>query len=334
MGRDFSPLDQQKGIQGGWSERGLEQALWTAQAVSSYREAAEALQWLAGQSVSRSTLHRLVEQYGGLLAERRREEGERLWESGVRGEELPVPREGPKQEMGISLDGVMVWVAGGWHEVKVGSCFVWGPGKDGTVEARNIGYWAAYGDVEVFRRTMWGYAYHRGLGLEGKAVIIGDGASWIDGFAEMYCPKRVRVVDGYHAVAHLWALGREAFGEEAATWVENVKQLLWEGKVESVIRECAAVLARQSGWSEGVARTAEYFRERRAQLDYPAFREAGYPIGSGTVESACKGIGWRCKGRGQRWKSKGLGAILALRSAGMGGEREWNQAWRQIRQAA
>lgn len=48
-----------------------------------------------------------------------------------------------------------------------------------------------------------GYADHRGLGLTGKRVVIGDGAAWIDGFAEMYGPKRVRIVDGYHAVEHL-----------------------------------------------------------------------------------------------------------------------------------
>jgi hypothetical protein len=333
-GRGFFPLDQEKGIEGGWSERGLEQVLWIAQAVSSYREAEEALQRLAGQSVPRSTIHRLVERYGGRLAEGRRKEAEGLWERGVRGDEIPAPREGPKKEMGISLDGVMVWVDGGWHEVKVGSCFEFGPGKDGEVEVRPIGYWAGYGEVEVFRRTMWGYAYHRGLGLEGKAVVIGDGASWIDGFAEVYCPKGVRVVDWYHAVEHLWALGREAFGEEAAKWVENVKQKLWEGRIEQVIRDCEEVLGRKSGWREGVVRTAEYFRERREQMDYPAFRKAGYPIGSGTVESACKGISWRCKGRGQRWKAQGLVAILALRSAGMGGEAEWNRAWKEIGLAA
>ncbi len=162
--------------------------------------------------------------------------------------------------------------------------------------------------------------------------IIGDGAAWIDGFAQMYCPKHVRVVDWYHAVEHLWALGREAFGQEAAQWVEKVKQKLWEGKVERVIQECEKVLARKSEWSAEVARTAEYFRER--QMEYLAFRKAGYRIGSGTVESACKGIGWRCKGRGQRWRSKALGAMSALRSAGMGGKRQWNLAWKQICQAA
>jgi hypothetical protein len=144
----------------------------------------------------------------------------------------------------------------------------------------------------------------------------------------------VRVVDGYPAVEHLWALGREAFGEEADCWVEDVKQKLWEGKVERVIPECEEVLGRRSGWSGEVARTAEYFRERRVQMESPAFRKAGYPIGSGTVESACTGIGWRCKGRGQRWKAKGWGAIFALRRAGRGGQREWNQAWRQMGQAA
>ena len=334
MGRDFSPLDEEKGIEGGWSEGGLEQVLWTAQAMSSYREAEEALERLAGQSVPRSTIHRLVEQYGGRLVEQRREEAEQLWKKGEQGGVIPEPREGQKEVLGISLDGVMVWVNDGWHEVKVGSCFEFGPGKDGQVEVCNLGYWAEHGDVGVFRQTMWGYAYHRGLGLEGKAVVIGDGAPWIDGFAEMYCPKRERIVDWYHAVEHLWALGREAFGEEASKWVEQAKQKLWKGEVEQVIQACEEVLETKSEWNAGAARTAEYFRERREQMDYPAFRQAGYPIGSGMVESACKGIGWRCKGRGQHWKSKGLGAMLALRSAGMGGKREWEQACKQIGLAA
>jgi hypothetical protein len=85
--------------------------------------------------------------------------------------------------------------------------------------------------------------------------------------------------------------------------------LLWEGKVERVIPECEEVLGRRSGWSAEVAQTAEYFRERRVQMESPAFRKAGYPIGSGTVESACTGIGWRCKGRGQHCKAKGGVAI-------------------------
>jgi hypothetical protein len=87
-----------------------------------------------------------------------------VWESGVRGEEIPAPREGAKEEMGISLDGVMVWVEESGHEARVGRCCEFGLGAEGEVEARHSGYWAGSGDVEVFRRTMWGYASHRGRG--------------------------------------------------------------------------------------------------------------------------------------------------------------------------
>lgn len=182
---------------------------------------------------------------------------------------------------------------------------------------------------------MWWYAYHRGLGLEGKAVVIGDGASWIDGFVETYCPGGVRIVGWYHAVERLWALGKEAYGEEAVPWVEEMKRHLWEGRVEEVVVGCETALAAGKEWNDGVTGTAEYFRVRTEQMRYPAYRQAGYPlgIGSGTVESGCKGIAWRCRGRGQRWKTKGLRSILALRSARMGGRREWDWAWEQVRQA-
>ena len=334
MGPGFFPLEEQLQILEGWSEGAVEQVLWTAQVVSSYREAEEALARWAGVALSRSTIQRMVVKYGGALAQRQEEESELLWGSGMPGREIPPPREGQKEEVGIGLDGVMVWVDDGWHEVKVGSCFEFGPGEDGEVEARNISYLAGYGEVELFRRKMWWHAYHHGLGLEGKGVVIGDGASWIDSFAQSYCPGGVRIVDWYHAVEHLWALGREAYGEGAREWVEGMKRWLWRGEVEEVAVGCERVLAAREGWSEGVRRTAEYFLERVEQMRYPAFREAGYPLGSGTVESACKGIGHRCKGRGQRWKRKGLVAILALRSAGMGEAKEWSWAWEQMRQAA
>jgi len=95
----------------------------------------------------------------------------------VKGEEPTPPREGQKAELGIGLDGVMVHVDGEWHEVKVGCCFEFGPGKGGGVEAQEVGYLAWYGEVEEFRRTMWGYAYHRGLGMGGKGGVIGDGVN-------------------------------------------------------------------------------------------------------------------------------------------------------------
>lgn len=331
----FSPLDEQLKAHGGWSEALVEMALWASQAASSYREAEEMLERLAGISVSKSTLHRMVETYGGEVAQRQEEEARDLWESEAQGEKISPPRQEPKKHLGIALDGVMVWVEDGWHEVKVGSCFEFGPNQVGEVAAHSVGYLGWYGEeVDTFRRTLWGYAYHHGLGLSGKAVVLGDGATWIDGFATTYCPGGVRIVDWYHAMEHVWALGREAYGEEAGTWVKKVEEKLWKGDIPGVIRECREVLGKKEGWSSGVGRTAEYFEQRQEHMRYPEYRAAGYPIGSGVVESACKGIAWRCKNRGQRWKEKGLRAILALRGAGMSGSTGWNEVWNEIRQAA
>lgn len=131
-------------------------------------------------------------------------------------------------------------------------------------------------------------------------------------------------MDWYHAMEHLWAFGKEAFGEgEAEGWVKGVEGLLWGGEVEEVVKACEEILKGREGWSDVAKRVPGYFRERVEQMRYPKFREAGYPVGSGTVESGCKGFAWRCKGRGQRWKGEGLRAMLALRAAGMSGKGEW-----------
>lgn len=77
---------------------------------------------------------------------------------------MPPPREGQKEAPGIGLDGVMVWVDDGWHEVKVGCRFELGPGRRGEVEAWRIGCRAFYGDGEAFRRRMGGMPITGGWG--------------------------------------------------------------------------------------------------------------------------------------------------------------------------
>jgi hypothetical protein len=46
---------------------------------------------------------------------------------------------------------------------------------------------------------------------------------------------------------------------------------------------------------------ANYFRTNARRMRYQEFREEGYPIGSGMVESGCKNVvGARLKGPGNR----------------------------------
>ena len=69
-----------------------------------------------------------------------------------------------------------------------------------------------------------------------------------------------------------------------------------------------------------------YFRNQSARMNYPAYRRKGYPIGSGSVESANRHVvGVRVKQSGMRWLDEGVRGILALRAL-LRSER-WTQWW-------
>lgn len=59
----------------------------------------------------------------------------------------------------------------------------------------------------------------------------------------------------------------------------------------------------------------KYITYNKDRMRYATMRTAGLPIGSGVTEGACKSlVTVRTKGSGQRWKSKGVNAVLTLRA--------------------
>ena len=134
---------------------------------------------------------------------------------------------------------------------------------------------------------------------EELVVCLGDGAPANWSQFGLHFPNRVEVLDWYHAVEHLWAAARDRWGEDSArveAWMEARKEELWEGEVAAVL----TALRAGKGESE-----VHYFETNRHRMRCAEFRAQGYPIGSGTVESACKRvIGARLKQAG-RWTKMG-----------------------------
>ena len=65
-------------------------------------------------------------------------------------------------------------------------------------------------------------------------------------------------------------------------------------------------------------------------MHYQHFRQAGYPLGSGTVEAACKLVMQaRMKQAGMRWSRDGAQAMLALRSVLL--SERWDELWATFR---
>ena len=73
-----------------------------------------------------------------------------------------------------------------------------------------------------------------------------------------------------------------------------------------------------------------YFETNKERMRYKEFREKGYFIGSGVVESSCKHvIADRLKKSGMRWLTEGANAILQLRICFL--NKEWNSFWKNRR---
>jgi len=72
-----------------------------------------------------------------------------------------------------------------------------------------------------------------------------------------------------------------------------------------------------------------YLELRAAHLQYATFRAAGYPIGSGSVESANKLlVEARLKGAGMHWARVHVNPLVALRTVAYGDG--WAEAWPRI----
>ena len=155
---------------------------------------------------------------------------------------------------------------------------------------------------------------------EELVVCLGDGAPANWSQFGLHFPNRVEVLDRYHAVEHLWAAARDRWGEDSArveAWMEARKEELWEGEVAAVL----TALRAGKGESE-----VHYFETNRHRMRCAEFRAQGYPIGSGTVESACKRvIGARLKQAGMRWTKMGAQAVLSLRTQLLSGR--WDAIW-------
>ena len=106
------------------------------------------------------------------------------------------------------------------------------------------------------------------------------------------------------------------------------KDLLWQGKVEEVVASLEALSRGPSG--EAAREQIHYFQANKERMRYAEFRSRGYPIGSGSVESACKRVvGARLKGSGMCWSKQGAQFVLALRAAKLSGR--WKEAWKATR---
>jgi hypothetical protein len=157
-----------------------------------------------------------------------------------------------------------------------------------ALRAKNMRYFADISEAEEFGKLLWATGCAFNADLCPELIFLGDGAIWIWNLVGKYYPQAVQIVDWFHAEEHLEVVAAAAFTDltERAAWLEPVTQALWDGQVEDVILACQSLATT----CLKACQAATYFSNNLERMRYGRFRAAGYMIGSGTIESACKQI--------------------------------------------
>jgi hypothetical protein len=313
-------------------------------ALHSFDQVALALNEDWGTRLDGKQVQRWVERLGVVVAAARDAEV-RAFE---RGQRPGGPANAPSLLV-VGMDGGRVQTrekAGGngsrWREDKVGTLTSYQPG-DGTLEhpPRPLvtSYVATMGATEAFGKLLRVEAERRGLRQATTVLVLGDGGNWIDPLSAREQLHDQRIVDYYHAAEHLYdaawaALGRES--PEAGRLAEQLKDALWDGRVDQVIRRLQQHAERLGPPQDRdgpehprrvLANNVGYFQTHRRHMDYPTYRRKGWPIGSGVTESGVKQFNKRVKGSEQFWSLPGVETILSLRALWLSQDDRWQRYW-------
>jgi hypothetical protein len=179
------------------------------------------------------------------------------------------------------------------------------PHGEWQIRAENITYFTDICPAGELSHLFWATGVQRNAHLAQELVILGDGAQWIWNLVAE--TKAIQIVDWFHACEYLAPVAEVAFKdpEKQAAWLQKVKADLWQGRLEAVIAACAACL-KADREDDPAQKAVTYFENNKHRMDYAHYRQQGYQIGSGTIESAAKQIGLlRMKVPGAIWNLDG-----------------------------
>jgi len=201
-------------------------------------------------------------------------------------------------------------------------------GNPDKMQATEIEYRSELSHAEEFGQLLWASGLSAQIDRAQEQVFVCDGAVWIWKLVEQYFPDAVQIVDWYHACQYLYPIAEAVFGpsmQDKKTWITETKGLLWNGEIDAVIAACRKQ-QQLAPAQDAAAKAISYFTNNAQRLDYLHFREMGYFIGSGTIESACKQIvSARLKKPGARWLEVNVSLIAKARAAYLSGDQIWQK---------
>lgn len=297
----------------------------------SFALAADAYSDATGGHMSKDSLRRVTEDWGQVVEAKRKAEVEQVYAA-----ESPRPvgqvvrvHQPIRELANISTDGGMILLrAEGWKEVKLSVISevkpkTVQPAKPETSPETRIrltrhSYQAGLWSADEMGQHQYLEGARRQVNVCACLTSVNDGAPWIERITTSNYPHVIQIIDWSHAQERLWKVAKAAFGEgslPAQQWVETQTDRLWHGRINEVVGALQALDWNRISCLDDVRQSPTYFESRQSKMDYALFRQAGYPIGSGTVESGINTVvHHRMKRQGRGWQRKQAQAMLAALS--------------------
>jgi hypothetical protein len=235
----------------------------------------------------------------------------------------------------------------GWRECKVGVVIRCQRGSyrpDGTYEKPKTllqTYLSTMAGIHVFGPMLRAEAERRGLLRAHEAICLSDAGHGLPGLWNEHFPNITWVIDFFHTAERLAECAQHTEPDEKKRKrrYHRWKGLLYDGHMDKLLRELtthaeslamrpASASDLQAGSAERVLWThIQYLETYRSHMDYPLYRQKGWPIASGHVEATCKRIGNRMKGANKRWTAEGAESIAALICDRASDDNRWADRW-------
>jgi hypothetical protein len=214
-------------------------------------------------------------------------------------------------------------------------------GPDGKLHGPiNKKTWATFGGRKAAVAWARQEATKRGFGPETtKTVqIVVDGAKGLKEKLKPLFPKAIITLDVCHVVEKLWELGHRFHkegSEELNTWVEDLKELVYQGRAAKLVERLKTLLKQvpmggpgNKGRRQALKKLIGYLEPRLEMMRYREWIEQDLVIASGQVEGAVRHVvGERMDCAGMRWIPGLAEALLHLRCIELNGDWDEFMAW-------
>lgn len=161
-------------------------------------------------------------------------------------------------------------------------------------------------------------------------VCLMDGEASLRDVQREWLPRAIGILDLFHVLERLWGVAYCFHAEKsraAEEFVAHYLRMLLEGNVGYVIGNFKRLLARpeaRGAKRKTIQAAIGYYENNRQHMRYDEYLAAGYPIGSGVAEGACRHlVKDRLEQTGMRWTVVGAQAMLHLRAIYLTGQ--WPQ---------